>query len=82
MLKTIVLAAALVVAATVVPVPGSDAQAARETYRQCIHNIDNVCLPQGPLGPILPEAGTPEYDDWQTCSAAEAERCASLPDAP
>lgn len=82
MLKTIMLTAALAVAATVAPVPGSEAQAARETYYQCIQNIDYVCLPQGPGGPILPEAGTPEYDYWQTCTTAEQERCAALPDAP
>lgn len=82
MLRMIALTAAVAIAASVAPLPGSKAQASQETYRQCMHSIDTLCLPQGPLGPILPEAGTPEYEYYITCSEERAAYCATLPDAP
>ena len=83
MLKMIALAAAVVAGVSVAPMPESVAQAgAQQTYRACMRSIDTMCLPQGPLGPILPEAGTPEYEAYIICYEAQAAYCATLPDAP
>ncbi|WP_291837399.1 hypothetical protein [Brevundimonas sp.] len=82
MLKTIALTAALALSALVAPLPGSEAQAARETYRQCMFNAFNACIPQGPLGPQLPDPGSPEEAAYEACMASWTAYCETLPDAP
>lgn len=82
MLKTIAITAALAVSAAVAPLPGSDAQAARLTYRQCVAQVFNGCLPQGPLGPELPAPGSPEEAAYELCIENGMAYCATLPDAP
>jgi hypothetical protein len=82
MLKTIALTVALALGATTAPLPGSDAQAARQTYRQCVRQVLEGCLPQGPLGPELPAPGTPEEAAYELCIENGMAYCATLPDAP